>query len=148
MANLSDDDYQSSLDEAVTGCRRNLKDFAFRHGLRNLRVVCPWSNLKHSAEDIWADPVHLNRVGTDTVASLLIKTAEQTVGMEPGGNKRKGRGGGGGGRGGEQSGSHERGRYGGGGYGGRGQFGGNWRGQGGYRGGRGGSGRGGGPRRF
>ena len=165
VANLSDDDYQSSLDEAVTGCRRNLKDFAFRHGLRNLRVVCPWSNLKHSAEDIWADPVHLNRVGTDTVASLLIKTAEQTVGMEPGGNKRKGRGGGGGGRGGEQGGSHERGRggggrggeqggshergrYGGGGYGGRGQFGGNWRGQGGYRGGRGGSGRSGGPRRF
>ena len=145
--NLSEDDYQPSLDEAVTGCRKNLKDFAFRHGLRNLRVVCPWTNLKHSAEEIWADPVHLNRVGTDTVASLLIKTAEQTVGMEPGGDKRRGRGGGGG-RGGEQSGSHGRGRYVGGGYGGRGQFGGSRRGQGGYRGGGGGSGRNGGSRRF
>ena len=94
VSNLGEDDYQPRLEEAVTGCRKNLKDFAFRHGLRNLRVVCPWTHLKCIVEDIWADQVHLNRVGSDVVASLLIKTAEQTVGMELGGDKRRGRGGG------------------------------------------------------
>ena len=78
------------MEEAVTSFRKNLKDFAFRHGLRNLRVVCPWTHVKRIGEDIWADPVHLNKVGFDAVASLLITTAEQTVGMEPGGDQRRG----------------------------------------------------------
>ena len=128
VSNLGDNAYQPRLEEAVTGCRKNLKDFAFRQGLRNLRVVCPWTHLKRNAEDIWADQVHLNRVGSDAVASLLIQTAEQTVGMEPGGDKCRGRGGGewcgsqgtgtvgGGHRGG-------RGSQDGGGHGGRGHFG-------------------------
>ena len=156
VTNLGEDEYQPSLEEAVTCCRKNLKDFAFRHGLHNLRVVCPWTNLKHNTEDIWADPVHLNRVGSDAVASLLIKTVEQMVGMEPGGDKRRGGGGGSGGR--ERSGSQGtdtaggghrggRGRQDGGGHGGRGHFGGGGRGvrgyYGGYKSGGGGGGRGG-----
>ena len=122
VSNLGEEDYKPRLEEAITSCRKNLKDFAFRHGLRNMRVVCPWTHVTRIVEDVWADPVHLNRVGFDAVASLLIKTAEQTVGMELGGSKSKGGGGGGGdGSGGEQQGFLGHGTAGGGHRGGRGR---------------------------
>ena len=142
VSNLGEDDYKPSLEEAVTSCRKNLKDFAFRHGLRNLRVVCPWTPIRRMMEDVWSDPVHLNRVGYDAVASLLIRTAEQTVGMELDGDKRKGGGSGGGGggggpgtAGGGHRGGRGRGYYGGGGRGGRGGRGGSGGGSGGGGGG-------------
>ena len=142
VSNLGEDDYKPSLEEAVTSCRKNLKDFAFRHGLRNLRVVCPWTPIRRMMEDVWSDPVHLNRVGYDAVASLLIRTAEQTVGMELDGDKRKGGGGSGGGggggpgtAGGGHRGGRGRGYYGGGGRGGRGGRGGSGGGSGGGGGG-------------
>ena len=87
---VGEDDYQSKLEEAVITCRKNLKDFAFRQGLCNLRVMCPWTQVRRLESGIWSDPVHLNSVGFDAIAFQLITTSEQTVGMEPGGDKRRG----------------------------------------------------------
>ena len=52
VSNLEEDGYRHKLEKAVLSCRKNLKDFSFRQGIRNLRVVCPWSHLKHIKDDI------------------------------------------------------------------------------------------------
>ena len=36
VANLEEDTYQSNQEEAIHACRKHLKDFAFRQGVRNL----------------------------------------------------------------------------------------------------------------
>ena len=33
--------------------------------------------------ELWADPVHLNRAGFDSIAARLITTADQAEGMDP-----------------------------------------------------------------
>ena len=43
ISNLDDVDYKSNLEEAVLSRRRNLKDFAFRQGVKSVRTMCPWS---------------------------------------------------------------------------------------------------------
>ena len=52
--------------------------------------MCPWTQVRRLESGIWSDPVHLNSVGFDAIAFQLITTSEQTVGMEPGGDKRRG----------------------------------------------------------
>ena len=38
VSNLEEEDYKINLEEAILDCRRNLKDFTFRHNIKNLRV--------------------------------------------------------------------------------------------------------------
>ena len=46
VPNLKEDSYSTNLEDAVLASRRNLNDFAFRQGIRNIRVLGPWSNLR------------------------------------------------------------------------------------------------------
>ena len=48
VSNLEEEGYRRNLVEAVLACRKNLRDFAFRLGIRNLTVACPWSQLRNS----------------------------------------------------------------------------------------------------
>ena len=41
VSNLEEDSYQSNQEEAIHACMKHLKDFAFRQGVRNLRVISP-----------------------------------------------------------------------------------------------------------
>ena len=105
VTNLEEDGYSWNLEESVLSCRRNLKDFAFRLGIRNLRVACPWSQLRNVTSNIWADPVHMNPDGFSLLAKLTLTTIKQSEGMDlsgngdgsgRGGSRRGGRGGSGG----------------------------------------------------
>ena len=91
--NSRDADYRSGLESAVIESRKFLKDFCFRHGLRNVRVVGPWPALRALGESLWLDPVHMKEHGYITVAGLVRDAAvELAAKQEPGGQysvKRK-----------------------------------------------------------
>ena len=82
MSNLEEEGYRRNLVEEVLACRKNLRDFAFRLGIRNLRVACPWSQLRNSTVNIWADPVYLNAEGFSLLATLTLKTIKQNNGVD------------------------------------------------------------------
>ena len=61
VSNLDDDNYGDLLEDAVLASRKNMKDFAFRQGIRNIRVLGPWSSLRKLSNNIWEDEqVHVN----------------------------------------------------------------------------------------
>ena len=69
-------DYHNTIESAILSCRRNLGDFAFRHGLMGCKIICPWSMLKGHAEALWAaDPVHMTKEGFDLLAGLVLEAA-------------------------------------------------------------------------
>ena len=107
VANLEEEDYAANLEESIQSCRKNLKDFAFRQGIRNLRVICPWTNLRKLTINLWpVDPVHMCEEGFSALAEQVITTAKQNEGMDlvpskknsnnSGGGLDRGGGGGGG----------------------------------------------------
>ena len=85
VSNLEEDSYQSNQEEAIHACRKHLKDFAFRQGVRNLRVTNPWSKLKLLEGNLWpADPVHMAERGYTAIAAMLLKAIQQCAGMDLG----------------------------------------------------------------
>ena len=38
---MKEEGYRRDLEAAVVKCRKNVKDFCFRHGIRNIRVASP-----------------------------------------------------------------------------------------------------------
>ena len=80
--NIKEADYKSNLENAVLACHRTLRDFTFRQGICEIRVICPWSQIRKMEGELWADPVHLNRAGFDSIAAQLITTASQSEGMD------------------------------------------------------------------
>ena len=89
VPNLEDDNYGAILEDAVLASRKNLKDFAFRQGLRNIRVLGPWSSLRKLGITMWEeDKVHMNKVGFDALAELITTCAREASGMEAGGSNR------------------------------------------------------------
>ena len=98
VSNLEEDSYQNNQEEAIHTCRKHLKDFAFRQGVRNLRVISPWSKLKLLEGNLWpTDPVHMEERGYTAIADMLIDTVQQCAGMDLGigGGGYSGGGGGG-----------------------------------------------------
>ena len=59
IPNLSSPDYRRNLEDSIFECRKNLKDFSFRLGLHNVRILGPWNAVRPLVDNIWnADPVH------------------------------------------------------------------------------------------
>ena len=84
--NIREADYRSGLESAVIESRKFLKDFCFRHGLRNVRVVGPWPALRALGDSLWLDPVHMKEQGYITVANMVREVAlEMAAKPEPGG---------------------------------------------------------------
>ena len=89
VSNLDDDNYGDLLEDAVLASRKNMKDFAFRQGLRNIRVLGPWSSLRKLGNNMWEDDqVHMNKEGFDAIAELVSTCASESRGMEAGGSSR------------------------------------------------------------
>ena len=89
VPNLEDDNYSANLEDAVLASRKNLKDFAFRQGLRNIQVLGPWSSLRKLGITSWEeDQVHMNRAGFDTLEELITTCAREACRMEAGGSNR------------------------------------------------------------
>ena len=41
-------DYRRFLKDAIFDCRKNLKDFAFRLGMRRVKILGPWNAIRRS----------------------------------------------------------------------------------------------------
>ena len=82
VSNLHDQDYKEVQEEAILACRRNLKDFAFRLGLKT-RVICPWSQLRNLEDDLRpTDPVHMDKKGYAAVAGQILVALQQYSSMD------------------------------------------------------------------
>ena len=81
VSNILDEDYREVQEEAILACRRNLKDFAFRLGLKT-RVICPWSQLRN-LDDLWpTDPVHMDSKGYIAIAGQILVALQQSSSMD------------------------------------------------------------------
>ena len=92
VPNLKEDSYGTNLEDAVLASRRNLNDFAFRQGIRNIRVLGPWSNLRKLGTTVWEDDPAMYcmiRSGFDWLAELVVTCAMEADRMEAGGSNRQ-----------------------------------------------------------
>jgi len=75
VSNLGDPDYRQKLEASVYEAKNNLRAFSFREGIKNLRVIGSWHQVKKT-EGIWgADPVHMKDAGYDALAAHIVETA-------------------------------------------------------------------------
>ena len=77
IPNIRKEDYKEALISATYDARSNIKDFAFRLGLRETRTVSPWQSIKR-LDNIWGeDPVHMAEAAYVEVAKLVKEAAAE-----------------------------------------------------------------------
>ena len=90
VSNLHDEDYKEVQEEAILACRCNLKDFAFRLGLKT-RVICPWSQLRKLEDDLWpTNLVHMDKKGYAAVAGQILMALQHNSSMDMDQSKKGG----------------------------------------------------------
>ena len=72
--NRKEDNFRPELELSVMEVRKNIKDFCFRQGIRNTRVVGPWKELKDQGDQVWRDAVHLTDAGYGVIASMVLQS--------------------------------------------------------------------------
>ena len=77
VSNTKEDGYRKDQELAVSECRKNVKDFCFRHGIRNIRVTSPWTAVKEIGDGVWSDPIHLSKEGYTATAEILLRVASE-----------------------------------------------------------------------
>ena len=77
VSNMKEAGSRKDQEMAVSECRKYIKDFCFRHGIRNIRVTSPWTMVKEIGDGVWSDPVHLTEEGYIATAELLLKVASE-----------------------------------------------------------------------
>ena len=77
ISNMREPDYRLNLETAVIDSRKFMKDFCFRQGLRNIRVVGPWPALRALGDSVWKDQVHMVETGYNTVANLVVEAVAE-----------------------------------------------------------------------
>ena len=97
VPNLRRVTYKEELINSVYESRTNIKDFAFRLGLRNVATISPWQTIK-KIENVWGvDPIHMCKPGYAEIAKLIVEAASQldckrknAGGMEPEAKRSRG----------------------------------------------------------
>ena len=75
VTNAAEPSYKKQLEDSVYSCKDNLRDFTFRHGYRNARVMNPWHTIK-KFENVWnPDAVHLHHRGYDAIGGAIKAAA-------------------------------------------------------------------------
>ena len=74
IPNIRSPDYRRFLEDAIFDCRKNLKDFAFRLGMRRVKILGPWNAIRRLGDGIWVgDPVHPSADAYDCIAESLVE---------------------------------------------------------------------------
>ena len=73
--NIGTAGYREETESAIIACRKNLKDFCFRHDIGGCKVICPWSSIRRRVDELWMtlDPIHMTTVGYDLVAGMVLE---------------------------------------------------------------------------
>jgi hypothetical protein len=82
MPGRKEDGFKKNLELAVYQARVNIKNFAFRAGIRNSATFSTWGAVKKT-NLAWADPVHLVESCNVTLAETIMEAVEDL------GKKRK-----------------------------------------------------------
>jgi hypothetical protein len=75
IPNRQQEDFAKTMEQNVYAARTNIKDFAFRHGLRKCIMVSAWSKIK-KMEQLWADPVNLSAAAYEELATTVLPPLE------------------------------------------------------------------------
>ena len=51
-------------------------------GVRNVRIICPWSQPRHITSGPCTDPVHMGERGFSVLADLVLTGVKQNEGMD------------------------------------------------------------------
>ena len=94
--NAREADFEASLSSAVVECmRRNIKDFNFRAGIRNIHAVGPWPSAQELGEEAWElDGIHIPHEGRRVLdcgaggPDEMAERCEATVRPNPGKRSR------------------------------------------------------------
>ena len=77
VSNINSSSYAEDQKEAVGECRKNIRDFCFRQGVRNVKVVGPWKDLAEMGDSVWHDQVHLSGSGYQEIARLILQAVAE-----------------------------------------------------------------------
>jgi hypothetical protein len=72
MPNRREPDFKTKLEAGVFGVRRNVKDFAFRHGYRNTHTISTWGKV-NKMTSIWKDSINLVEAGYSAIAEAVVE---------------------------------------------------------------------------
>jgi hypothetical protein len=76
VSNRQRPDYKKKQEEAIFAARQNLKNFAFRQGLRECVTVSTWGKVRH-LDVIWNGPTALTETGYLKVAEAILVAASE-----------------------------------------------------------------------
>jgi hypothetical protein len=79
VSNRKDANFRKTMEDAVYSSRQNIKNFAFRHGLRRSTTISTWGKIK-KMEDVWDSPTRLKGEGYLAIAMALEEAVIQTSG--------------------------------------------------------------------
>jgi hypothetical protein len=72
MKNRNEPDFGAKLEEGLYAVRKNVKDFAFRHGYWKCSTLSTWGKVKR-IQDVWENSVHLTAAGYNAVAAAVAE---------------------------------------------------------------------------
>ena len=71
IPNIKEEDYRRKMEDGLFECRKNLRDFTFRLGIRNVAVLGALKELRKLGDEVWADPVHMSKAGYSCLSGLV-----------------------------------------------------------------------------
>jgi hypothetical protein len=75
MPNRREPDFKTKLEAGVFGARRNVKDFAIRHGYRSTHTISTWGKVNKMTA-VWKDPINLVEAGYNAIATEVVEAVE------------------------------------------------------------------------
>ena len=71
VSNIRDADYRKQMEDGLFECRKHLRDFSFRQGLRNIHILSPIPELRRLGDSVWENPVHMSPEGFACMAGMV-----------------------------------------------------------------------------
>jgi hypothetical protein len=95
VSNMKLPDYKKKQEEAIFASRQNIKDFAFRQGLRNSVTISSWGKVRH-VENLWNGPTLLSaeaykKLGEAVISAVGDLTKKRKTDLDIGGQSKRAR---------------------------------------------------------
>jgi hypothetical protein len=74
VSNREKPDFKKKMEEAVFNARLNIKNFAYRHGLRGCVTLSSWGKIHH-VPNFWRGPIDLCEEGYKKLAEAVDEAA-------------------------------------------------------------------------
>jgi hypothetical protein len=82
VANRREPDFRQKLEEAVFNSRTNIKNFAFRVGLRKCTTISTWGKIR-KLSGLWRDEVRVSDEAHHIIGQAILEAAAELVRKRP-----------------------------------------------------------------